>query len=134
VSRILLDTSAYSAFMRGHGPIVTQVRRAEEIYVNAVILGELLAGFRRGRRAENNRAGLSSFLASSRVRVLPMNLETAQRYAVITQALRKKRKPIPTNDIWIAASAMERGLVIVTTDSHFQQVAQVVVDHHPHQP
>jgi predicted nucleic acid-binding protein len=130
MTRVLLDTSAYSAFLRGHPGIVAEVRRAAEIHVNAVILGELLAGFGGGKREEHNRSQLRSFLASPRVRVAPLDSETSERYAHILHALRRTGRPIPTNDLWIAATAMQLGLSVLTTDRHFQQVGQIVVSCH----
>ena len=70
---------------------------------------------------------LKQFLASPRVRVVDMDEETAERYAVILNSLWKIGRPIPTNDLWIAASAMQYGLTILTTDAHFNHVAQVLV-------
>jgi predicted nucleic acid-binding protein len=102
MSRVLLDTSAYSAFMRGHPEIKQAVQEADEISVNPVVLGELLAGFMRGRRRKKNEGELRTFLGSPRVRVLDVNEETAQRYAVILNSLWQAGTPIPTNDIWIA--------------------------------
>jgi tRNA(fMet)-specific endonuclease VapC len=129
MSRVLLDTSAYSAFMRGHPEIKQAVQEADEICVNSVVLGELLAGFMRGRRRKKNEGELRTFLGSLRVRVLDVNEETAQRYAVILNSLRQAGTPIPTNDIWIASSAMQHGLHVLTTDAHYQKVAQIIVDH-----
>jgi predicted nucleic acid-binding protein len=130
MTRVLLDTSAYSAFLRGHPGIVAEVRRAAEIHVNAVILGELLAGFGGGKREEHNRSLLRSFLASPRVRVAALDAETSERYAHLLQALRRTGRPVPTNDLWIAATAMQLGLTVVTTDQHFRQIASIVVSCH----
>jgi tRNA(fMet)-specific endonuclease VapC len=129
--RILLDTSAYSAFMRGHDDIRTILQEAEEIAVTPVALGELRAGFARGRHRRKNERELRLFLSSPRVHVVNIDDETAERYAVILNGLRTAGTPIPTNDIWIAASAMQHGVVIVTTDEHFEKVAQVIVERLP---
>lgn len=129
--RILLDTSAYSAYMRGHQDIKEAVQSAESIAVNPIVLGELQAGFRHGRHAEKNKAQLRQFLASPRVHVIPIDEETAERYAVILNGLWRIGHPIPTNDLWIAASAMQYGLTILTTDADFTHVAQVLVQHVP---
>ena len=126
--RILLDTSAYAAFMRAHPDVKRAVQQAEEIYLNPVVLGELYAGFIGGRYRQKNEAELQSFLASPRARVVGMDEETAQRYAVIFQALRAAGTPIPTNDIWVGATAMQYGLRILTTDAHYRKVTQVLVD------
>ena len=130
MSRILLDTSAMSAFFRGHEGIVQSVRSASRIAVNSVVMGELYAGFRGGSKAEENRDLLRRFLGSPRVRILGIDVETAERYALIHDALRRAGKPIPTNDLWIAASAMQFGLVLVATDTHYRQVAQIASQLH----
>jgi len=129
VTRILLDTSAYSAFLRGHDSIKGVLQGADEVCLSATILGELLAGFRRGAHQRKNQAELERFLSSPRVQVLDVDRETAERYAVILDGLRRSGTPIPTNDIWIAATAMQHGLRLVTTDAHHRHVGQVVVDY-----
>lgn len=127
MTRVLLDTSAYSVFMRGQAAIKQALQQADEIYFSPIVLGELLAGFRRGRNREKNERELQAFLSSPRVRGVGLDDETAERYAVILEGLWKAGTPIPTNDIWIAASAMQYGLSILTTDAHYHQVAQVIV-------
>jgi len=126
--RVLLDTSGYSAFKRGHAGVVELLRTASLIALNAVVLGELLSGFDGGAREERNRQELRQFLASPRVRVLDIAAETAERYALAHQALRRAGTPIPTHDIWIAASAMEHGLRVLTTDGHFGAVPLLLVE------
>ena len=123
--RILIDTSAYSAFMRGDKDLVNLVQRAELLFVNSVVLGELHAGFRLGKHSKKNRLLLDRFLGSPRVSSLPLDDETAFRYADIVEYLRNIGTPTPSNDLWIAATAMQHGLVLVSTDRHFLRVPQV---------
>ncbi|MEX2300103.1 MAG: type II toxin-antitoxin system VapC family toxin [Bryobacterales bacterium] len=131
MSSLLADTSAYSAFMAGHEAIRLALQRAESIFLTPVVIAELRVGFLGGsRRAENERV-LERFLQPSRVRVAGIDAETAVRYAEIFQYLRRQGRPVPTNDLWIAASAMQLGLRILTTDAHFQRIPQVIVDYHP---
>jgi predicted nucleic acid-binding protein len=131
VTRLLLDTSAYSAFMRGHPEIKHVLQQAEAIYFNPIVLGELRAGFRRGRRLEKNEETLGRFMDSPRVHLVSLDEDTSERYAVIVNTLWTSGTPIPTNDIWIAASAMQHGLSILTTDEHYLQVPQVLVRYVP---
>jgi tRNA(fMet)-specific endonuclease VapC len=131
VSRVLLDTSGYSAFMRGDATVKEMLQTADAIYVNAVVLGELRIGFLRGRLRQKNEGRLRQFLASSRVSALVVDEDTAERYAVILDALWTAGRPIPTNDIWIAASAMQYGLTVITTDAHFLKIPQILVWHVP---
>lgn len=129
MSRILLDTSAYSAFMRGDGAVKERLQTVEAIYLNSIVLGELRAGFLRGRARQKNEEWLSRFLASSRVSIVAVDDETSERYAVILDSLWTAGTPIPTNDIWIAASAMQYGLTVVTADTHFLKIPQILVFH-----
>jgi tRNA(fMet)-specific endonuclease VapC len=126
VKRLLLDTSAYAAFMRGDGEVVHALREADEIYLNAIVLGEMLAGFMGGERHEKNEKELTRFLESPRVNLIDVDEATAERYAVIFTTLREAGTPIPTNDLWIAASAMQYGLRLLTLDSHFTRVPQIL--------
>ncbi len=127
--RVLLDTSAYSAFMRGSSGIRDIVQIADTIYFNPVVLGELKSGFLRGRKKGENEELLAQFLNSPRVFPVPIDEETSDRYAVIRNSLREAGTPIPTNDIWIAATAMQYGLTVATTDPHFQKVTQILVEY-----
>lgn len=128
MSRVFLDTSAYSAFKRGHPQLRYRIREASQIQLNSVVLGELRAGFLQGTRFRENLAELAQFLDSPRVAVFAVDEETAARYAVIFDPLRRAGSPIPTNDVWIAAGAMQHGSVLLTTDPHFRLVSQVVVE------
>ncbi len=126
MKRILIDTSAYSNYLRGHAGIRDIIKTADAIYVNSIILGELLAGFAHGKQEEKNRAYLEKFLASDRVHVLSVTEVTAERYAAIFKSLRESGKPIPTNDVWISASVMEHGLELITCDRDFAVVKQII--------
>ena len=119
---ILLDTNAYTAFMRGEAQVVEVVAHADTLYLNSVVLGELLGGFAAGTREQKNRAELARFLDSPRVEVLPITAQTADSYALVYAGLRRRGQPIPTNDLWIAASALEHGAALLTRDAHFAQI------------
>lgn len=126
--RVLFDTSAYSALLAGHADVGEVAHTAEEIYVNPIVLGELQAGFLHGSRRRKNLDLLAQFLSSPRVAVLDVTAATTDRYALIVDALRRVGTPIPTNDVWIAATAMEHGLRVVTMDPHFLSVQGVLVE------
>lgn len=118
----LLDTNVLRHFLTGDSDAVEAVQRTRQLCINSVVLAELLTGFAMGSRAEANRRLLSRFLSSPRVTLLSIGPETAEHYADICSRLRRKGRPIPTNDMWIAASAREHGLVLFTRDAHFQEV------------
>lgn len=114
--------------MMGNAAAAGAVREAEEIYVNAIVIGELLGGFAHGSRRLKNERQLAEFMESPRVAVIDVDDDTASRYAAIYDALRTAGTPVPTNDIWIAASAMQYGLRLLTLDAHFQRVPQILTD------
>ena len=134
MTRLLADTSAYSALLRGHPIIADLLRTADEIFVTPVVLGELRAGFRRGDRQAQNEKRLESFLASPRVRIADVDAATSMYYATIFDSLRASGTSIGTNDVWIAASAMQHGLRLVTTDGDFRRIVQLIVDWVPLHP
>jgi tRNA(fMet)-specific endonuclease VapC len=121
--RVMLDTNAYSAFKKGAVEIVELLAKADEILLPTPVLGELRSGFRSGNREAENIRDLESFLGSPRVRIHPLGEETAIFYAELHSSLRSEGKPIPTNDLWIAASALETGSILISRDTHFDAVA-----------
>ncbi len=124
---IAIDTNAYTAFKLGDPPIVWVLQHARDIIVSVTVLGELLAGFAAGSRQSENRAELTRFLHSARVKVAACSAVTADHYALIYAALRRQGQPIPSNDLWIAASCLEHGAALLTFDGHFQLVGGLLV-------
>jgi tRNA(fMet)-specific endonuclease VapC len=120
---LALDTSAYSHLRRGHPTVIDWVASAEVVELPAIVLGELEAGFRIGRRYRENSRVLADFLEEPFVKVRPVDEEVSRRYARIFADLRRAGTPIPVNDIWIAATAMESGAHLVTFDGDFARVA-----------
>ena len=108
--------------MRGREQVSRIVRDAEEILLSAVVLGELLHGFRHGSRYGRNARRMRAFLDNPYVSVVPVGETTADRYSRIAASLRAKGRSIPTNDLWVAAHAMETGADLVSADRHFGHV------------
>ena len=127
MSRLLLDTSAYSAIRRGDERLRKPIREAQEICLSPIVLGELRAGFLKGERTAENETLLQEFLASPRCHVPAIDEETAHRYAAIYDYLRRQATPVSPNDLWIAASTAQHGLRIVTLDGDFDRIPQVLV-------
>ena len=119
---ILLDSNAYTALLQGHQEVVDRVRGASRVFFSMVVIGELLAGFRFGSRRGENLRVLEEFLRTPRFETVPVTRATAERFALIWSELRAKGRPIPSNDIWIAAHAMETGAELISFDHHFEQV------------
>jgi len=125
--KALLDTSGYSGLMQGDAAILDLLRQADRVFVPAVVLGELHSGFRRGSRTLENEQLLTTFLAKPSVAVLDVTAETAHRYAEIDVYLWSKGRPIPRNDVWIAALALEHGCVLITRDAHFRELPLLLI-------
>jgi tRNA(fMet)-specific endonuclease VapC len=116
----LLDTNVAIAFLNGDAAVVERFQAAAEILLSSTVVGELYFGAQKSARAAANLARIDNL--SERVVVLECNAETARQYGRIKNALRLKGRPIPENDIWIAASALQYDLILATRDAHFAEV------------
>lgn len=122
--RILLDTNAYSDWRR-QGRWNDTIAVADEVLVPAVVLGELRYGFRGSARERENEGKLQAFLREPVVRVVAVDEPTSHGYALLKEHLRTRGHPIPENDIWIAALAMQYLATLLTSDAHFEHLPQV---------
>lgn len=119
---ILLDTNAYAAFKRGVSEVIEVLRHAPVIGINCIVLGELLAGFAMSSREAANLEELNRFIGTPRVRLYSVNDETSKHYAEVYRELRRIGQPIPTNDMWIAATALQHNMAVISFDGHFKAV------------
>lgn len=128
---LCLDTNAYSEFMRGIEAAVSLIEAADQVWMPFVVLGELRAGFSKGSRAAVNEAELTEFLASPYVAIAGAGEATSRIYARVFDTLRRRSVPIPTNDLWVAACALEQHAALFTYDAHFAVVEglKVVTKH-----
>lgn len=122
-----LDTSAYSAFNRGDKRLIEWFREDNEIIVPRIVIGELLAGFAAGSKRKENEALLQRFLDSPNVNVVTISDSVTKLYAEIYLRLRQKGKPIGTNDMWIAAIALEHDNVLLTLDGGFSEIPDLMI-------
>jgi len=122
---ILLDTHFYSAFCKGDESAVRIIQRARKIFIPFAALAELRTGFLCGTTARKNESSLTIFLNSDRVKVLYPDENTPHQFAAVFAQLRLLGKPIPTNDIWIAALAIQHDLILCSNDRHFDLLPQV---------
>jgi tRNA(fMet)-specific endonuclease VapC len=120
--RLLIDTNIYSLALRGDPSITEFLQKTDVIGFSTISIGELLSGFKAGNKEKKNREELNLFLDSQRVEMFPVDEETAEFYAEILKNLKEIGKPIPTNDIWIAACAFQHGLKLFTVDAHFKSI------------
>lgn len=123
--RVALDSNRYSDFCKDVPDAVDIVRRADQIFLPFIVLGELRAGFRCGKRSRRNEGILRRFLQSSRVSVLLADEATTHLYASVFAQLRAAGTPIPTNDIWIAALVLQHDLELCSRDRHFDHLPQL---------
>lgn len=119
---VLLDTNIFTALKKSDAPICQIVQSADTILMSAIVIGELLYGYDGGNKAKQNRQQLQQFLDSPRVKIISVTVDTAHFFSQVSLALKQKGKPIPTNDVWIAAQAFEHGSVVCTYDKHFHVI------------
>lgn len=127
MKKILLDTNAYSALLKGDAKVLAAVGEADIVFVSVIVLGELYAGFCGGVKEVENKKRLNDFLSKSTVRIMPVSKETAEIFGVIKQQLKVAGTPIPINDIWIAAHAMENDARLISYGQHFIQIQGVLL-------
>lgn len=130
MNHVLMDTNAYSALMAGDENALNCIADADIVYISVFVIGELLSGFKMGTKESNNREILAKFLSKPTVRVLSATYDTSEFFASIKGALRKGGKPIPINDIWIAAHCMETGSMLITYDKHFLEIPGLLIWQH----
>jgi tRNA(fMet)-specific endonuclease VapC len=120
--RLAIDTNIYVAFKNNAADVVEVFRTCDVIGVDIAVIAELYAGFSLGNKEIRNRRELEAFLNASRVEVLLHDLETAEYYALIVKKLKERGRPIPSNDIWIAANALKHGMALYSFDRHFEEI------------
>lgn len=122
MNKILLDTNCYTTFLAGDHKVLQALTEAQTTFMSIFVLGELYAGFKGGTREKENRDILGKFLKKPSVNTLNASIETAQLFGIIKDILKQAGRPMPINDVWIAAHALESGAVLVTYDKHFQNI------------
>jgi tRNA(fMet)-specific endonuclease VapC len=123
--KLALDTNAYRLVMEGEAEAVAWARTAERLLMPVPVLAELRYGFLNGTTGRENEARLARFLDRPRVDVLRCDEETAIRYAELKLQLKRQGTPIPINDVWIAALALQHQATLFTRDSDFERIPQL---------
>lgn len=121
--RLLLDTNAVIALFRPDPAAHGRLEGADEVFLPSIVFGELLHGALGSGRREKNVERCRRFAAANTV--LSCDERTAEEYALIKDGLRKRGTPIPDNDAWIAALALQHGLAVLTRDGHFGRVVEL---------
>lgn len=125
--KVCLDTNAYSSLRKGNGNLADLLEQAESVLLPTVVMGELFAGFLLGADGQNNVKELTDFLCCPGVDTVHVDEAVAEYYGWLVRRLRKKGTPLPTNDIWVAATALNAGARIVSYDKHFEHVPDLIV-------
>ena len=123
--RFLLDTNIVIAIFAKDSSVLDQLAQAAEVFVPSIVLGELFYGAGKSSQAQPNIARIEEFAVGTVV--LACDAATARQYGRIKNELRTRGRPIPENDIWIAAIAMQHGLTVVSRDGHFKEIANLAV-------
>ena len=119
-SNILLDTNIVNELFKGNEAIIANLEDRDMVDIPYVVLGELFLGAYRSTNLKKHKSEISSFL--KRCNVIGADAKTSYTYGMIKAELLEKGKPIPENDIWIAAVAKQYGYTLVTRDKHFNEV------------
>ena len=122
----LLDTNIAIALIEGDTNVNGRLNAADEVYVPVIVVGELYYGARYSGRVARNLRRIDEFVRANSI--LVCDVETAQHFGLIRSNLRKKGRPIPENDIWIAAVVLQHNLTLTTRDAHFSSVDNLVVE------
>jgi tRNA(fMet)-specific endonuclease VapC len=124
--RVALDTNRLTDLFQGDANLADQLGYCDEVWIPLVVLAEIKAGFYGGTQKNRNEALLQALLATTTVGVLMPTRETAEHYARVFVQLKRAGTPIPDNDLWIAAMALEHNLTLITRDQHFERIPQLL--------
>ena len=125
--RICIDTNRYQDFCEGAEDAAAVIRKSSEINIPFIVVAELRAGFACGKKGPENERVLSLFLHKPRVKLLLADEGTTFIYAHLFRQLRTQRTPIPANDLWISALAVQHGLLLFSRNTHFQKLPQIPI-------
>ena len=124
--KVALDTNRLTDLFRGDADLANFLESCDDIWIPLFVLGELKAGFLGGTQGRRNESLLSRMLTKSTVGILLPGRGTAEHYARLFVQLKRAGTPIPDNDLWIAALALEHSLTLITRDHHFTRIPQLV--------
>ncbi len=121
--KILLDTNIVIAFFANEESVVQKMQMSEQFYIPAIVLGELYFGAKKSSRPDQNLQRIDDLAATTAI--LSCDYLTAAHYGDVKDELRRKGRPIPENDIWIAALTRQHDLTLITRDAHFDQIEKL---------
>jgi len=121
--KYLLDTNIVIALFAGARSVVRKLKRASQVYLPSVTVGELFYGAYKSSQVRENVRRIEEFVAVNAV--LACDAATAELYGYVKSRLQGKGRPLPDNDIWIASLARQHGLTLVSRDVHFKEVEKI---------
>lgn len=123
--RYLLDTNIIIALFANQSFVKDNLAQASEVFIPSIVIGELCYGARKSGRVGENLAKVDELVAGTII--LVCDAETARQYGEVKNKLRVKGRPLPENDVWIAALALQHNLILATRDAHFQEIEMQTV-------
>ncbi|MGD0617255.1 MAG: type II toxin-antitoxin system VapC family toxin [Bryobacteraceae bacterium] len=124
--RVALDTNRLTDLFQGDAELAEFLATCDEVWIPLIVLAEIKAGFYGGTQHHRNEVLLRKFMAKPTVEVLLPGRETAEQYARLFVQLKRAGTPVPDNDLWIAALALENDLTLITRDRHFDNIPQLL--------
>ncbi len=121
--KVLLDTNAYTNYLLGDEIILRALSQTDIVYMSVFVIAELYFGFKGGSKERKNKELLKQFLNKPSVEIINATVDTSDIFADIKYKLKKTGTPIPLNDVWIGAHAIETGAILITYDQHFDKIA-----------
>jgi tRNA(fMet)-specific endonuclease VapC len=122
----LLDANVVIALFASDTVVSERLKFAAEVFIPSIVIGELFYGARKSGRVRENTTRIDEFVEGNVI--LSCDVETARRYGEIKDNLRQRGRPIPENDVWIAALALQHRLVLVSRDAHFREVENLELE------
>ena len=120
MKKVALDTNVVIEIMRGNSKVIQQIEDFQLFCVPVTVCGELLFGVYNSLRSESELQKYHRFMSTAEV--LEVNIGVVENYAKIRHKLKQKGRPIPENDIWIAAIAMSNDILLLSNDEHFLEI------------
>lgn len=124
--KYLLDTNVIISFLCGDEKVAEKLYLQKQVYISVIVVCELLYGAYCLKNADENIQKIQNFI--SECILLDIDDVTAEDYAKIKHRLKETGKPIPENDIWIAAQSIQNDLIIVTRDEHFEWIDNIKLE------
>jgi tRNA(fMet)-specific endonuclease VapC len=124
--RYLLDTNQIIALFAGEVAVTERIANADEVFIPSIVIGELYYGAKKSKRVDENNRRIDEFARENVI--LSCGLVTAKWYGTVKNTLRQKGRPIPENDIWIAALTFEYDLTLVSRDAHFDNIDKLKLE------